>query len=152
MNAVLLQVVRDVDRLERDRRVEVAEEDDQHDVDDVVEPVAGWRARRCAASSGVCDERRDLRGNIRSDEAKIGGMTPAVLTLSGRCVVCPPYTFRPTTPLGVLDRDPPLAALEEDDRGDDRDDDQADDGQRSKAVMSPASSAKSMRTTASGCR
>ena len=26
-------------------------------------------------------------------------MTPAVLTLSGRCVVCPPYIFRPTTRL-----------------------------------------------------
>ena len=38
-------------------------------------------------------------GNIRIDEAKIGGITPAVLTLSGRWVVCPPYIFRPTTRL-----------------------------------------------------
>ena len=30
------------------------------------------------------------------EEAKITGMTPAVLTRSGRCVVCPPYMRRPT--------------------------------------------------------
>ncbi len=37
-----------------------------------------------------------VAGNMRSDEAKIGGMVPDVFTLSGRCAVCPPYTRRPT--------------------------------------------------------
>ena len=31
-----------------------------------------------------------VAGNMRSDEAKIGGMVPAVFTRSGRCAVCPP--------------------------------------------------------------
>ena len=31
-----------------------------------------------------------VAGNMSSDEAKIGGMVPAVFTLSGRCAVCPP--------------------------------------------------------------
>src|SRR3989454_1663612 len=37
--------------------------------------------------------------NAMIDEAKIGGITPAVLILSGRCVLCPPNTRRPTTRL-----------------------------------------------------
>ena len=98
--AVLLQVVGDVDRVERDRRVEVAEEDDER-----------RRRRRCSASRPAAARRQifciqrdcmklaSCAGNIRIDEAKIGGMTPATLTLSGRCVDCPPYIFRPTTRL-----------------------------------------------------
>ena len=98
---LLLHVVRDVDRVERDRRVEEAEEDDQR-----------RRRRRCSASRRGCERARTAAacqamstcsracaGNIRSDEAKIGGMTPAVLTFSGRCVAWPPYIFRPTTRL-----------------------------------------------------
>ena len=30
-----------------------------------------------------------LAGNSRTDDAKMGGMTPAVFTLSGRCELCP---------------------------------------------------------------
>jgi len=41
-----------------------------------------------------------VTGNISIDEAKIAGITPAVFTFSGRCVVCPPYIFRPTTLFG----------------------------------------------------
>ena len=37
-----------------------------------------------------------MAGNISSDDAKIGGITPAALTLSGRCELWPPYIFRPT--------------------------------------------------------
>ena len=33
------------------------------------------------------------------DEAKITGMTPPVFTLSGMCVLEPPYILRPTTRL-----------------------------------------------------
>src|SRR5678816_2813837 len=35
-------------------------------------------------------------GNMRIDDAKIGGMTPETLILSGRWVCVPPYIFRPT--------------------------------------------------------
>jgi hypothetical protein len=31
--------------------------------------------------------------------AKMGGMTPAVLIRKGRCVLAPPYIFRPMTRL-----------------------------------------------------
>ena len=44
------------------------------------------------------------------------GMTPPVLTFSGRCVLGPPYIRRPDDALGVLHGDAPLAALDEDDR------------------------------------
>ena len=40
-----------------------------------------------------------VAGNIIMDEAKIGGITPAVLILRGRYVLCPPYIFLPTTRL-----------------------------------------------------
>ena len=33
------------------------------------------------------------------EAAKMTGITPPELTLSGRCVACPPYTRRPTTRL-----------------------------------------------------
>ncbi len=38
-----------------------------------------------------------VRGKANTDEAKITGITPAWLILSGRCVACPPYIRRPTT-------------------------------------------------------
>ena len=31
-----------------------------------------------------------VAGNMRSDDAKIGGIVPLVFTRSGRCAVCPP--------------------------------------------------------------
>ena len=38
-----------------------------------------------------------VAGNMRIDEANIGGITPAVLTFSGKWVDCPPNIFLPTT-------------------------------------------------------
>ena len=38
---------------------------------------------------GVWTNAAICAGNIRIDEAKIGGMTPAMFTLSGRCVDLP---------------------------------------------------------------
>ena len=43
--------------------------------------------------------RASVAGNRISDEAKITGITPAVLIRSGMWVDCPPYTRRPTTRL-----------------------------------------------------
>ena len=40
-----------------------------------------------------------VAGNAMIDEAKIGGITPAVLILRGMCVLWPPNTRRPTTRL-----------------------------------------------------
>ena len=45
--------------------------------------------------------KRGLKGNVEKtaamEDANIGGITPEVFTLSGKCVLCPPYIFRPTT-------------------------------------------------------
>ena len=38
-----------------------------------------------------------VAGNMMIDEAKIGGMTPEVLTFRGKWVLWPPYMRRPTT-------------------------------------------------------
>jgi hypothetical protein len=43
---------------------------------------------------------RIVAGKMRSEDAKIGGITPAVFVLSGRCEDWPPNTFLPTTLLG----------------------------------------------------
>jgi hypothetical protein len=40
-----------------------------------------------------------VAGNIIIDDAKIGGITPAILTFSGRCEDCAPYVLSPTTRL-----------------------------------------------------
>ena len=40
-----------------------------------------------------------MPGKTSSEDAKIGGITPEVLTFSGRCELCPPYMRRPTTRL-----------------------------------------------------
>ena len=59
-------------------------------------------------------------GNARIDDAKMTGMTPPVLTLSGMCVLDPPYIRRPTTRLAYCTVTAPLAALHEHDGGDDQ--------------------------------
>ena len=78
----------------------------------------------------VDDRRRPMRrleqrraivaGNARMDDAKMTGMTPPVFTFSGMCVLDPPYMPAADDALGVLHRDPPVAALDEDDRADRR--------------------------------
>ncbi|CFN76992.1 Uncharacterised protein [Bordetella pertussis] len=37
-----------------------------------------------------------VAGNRMIDDAKIGGITPAMFSLSGRCELWPPYTLLPT--------------------------------------------------------
>ena len=60
-------------------------------------------------------------GKSRIDDAKIGGITPDVLILSGRCELWPLYIRRPTTRLAYCTGMRRCAALHEDDRRDDRD-------------------------------
>ena len=61
-----------------------------------------------------------VSGISSSDEAKIGGITPAVLSLIGRCErsCCIP---RDGLPLGILDQHPALRPLHEADEQDQRD-------------------------------
>ena len=60
-----------------------------------------------------------VTGMSSSELAKIGGMTPEVLSLSGRCEFSPPTIRLPLLALGILDDDAPLGALHEHDEGDD---------------------------------
>jgi len=43
-----------------------------------------------------CAKFATVVGSSSSEEAKIGGMTPAVLSLSGRKELCPSYILLPT--------------------------------------------------------
>ncbi len=55
------------------------------------------------------------------DEAKIGGMTPDMLSFSGRCELWPAIDLVADLALGVVDQNLALAALDEHhERGDDR--------------------------------
>ena len=53
-------------------------------------PVPVWSVEKLAK----------VAGSSRSDEAKIGGITPEVLSLSGRNEVCPSYIRFPTCRFG----------------------------------------------------
>jgi hypothetical protein len=78
-------------------------------------------------------------GSSSSEEAKIGGMTPAVLSLSGRCEVSPLRHPVALLALGILDEEAPLGPLHEHDEGDhgDRHDDDAED-QEDRQLPGPA--------------
>ena len=82
--AVLLHVVGEVDRVEDDRRVEVGEEDDERHVEHGVGAAGpGDSASAIACSHGCGTKRVRVAGNRISDEAKMTGMTPAVLIAAG---------------------------------------------------------------------
>ncbi len=58
-------------------------------------------------------------GSSSSDEAKIGGMTPEELSFKGRCEAVALEHAVADLALGVLDQQPPLRPLHEDDGADD---------------------------------
>jgi hypothetical protein len=58
------------------------------------------------------------RGSSSSDEAKIGGITPAVFSFSGRCELSPCEHPVADLALGILDQQPALRALDEHDERD----------------------------------
>ena len=83
--AVLLEVVGLVDGVERDRRVEVGEEDDEDRLADDVGPAVGREeVRDVAAPSGVLISWPTVGGKAMIEAAKMTGMTPAMFTRSGR--------------------------------------------------------------------
>ena len=75
------------------------------------------------SQSGPCPAEKFaiVIGSSSSDEAKIGGITPEVLSLSGRCEASPSNIRLPDLPLRVLHEDAALRSLHEDDDGDDDD-------------------------------
>src|SRR3954464_639103 len=117
--AELLQVVGLVHRVERDRGVEVREQDDEDRLADDVRRVARVEERREVLRPRLLDElahgrreRHDRGGEDHRDDA---GHVHAQ-----RQVGLPAGAHAPPDhALGVLDRDAPLALPDEDDRGDD---------------------------------
>ncbi len=87
-----LRFVGGVGRVEHDRRVEEGEEDDQAGVEQHVERLAVADHRGDGVEPGRPGAREKLAsvtGRSSSEDAKIGGMTPEVLSLSGRCEESP---------------------------------------------------------------
>ena len=83
--AVLPHVVGHVGRVEDDRRVEVAEEDDPDDVQEDVQRLPLRRASSPRFFIQSAPEKLDeVAGSCMIEIAKIIGMTPPVLTRSGR--------------------------------------------------------------------
>ena len=101
---MLLEVVGRVGRVEHDRRVEEGEEDDQPGVEQHVErlPVADHRGDRVEPATALRrpEKLASVTGRSSSEDAKIGGMTPEVLSLSGRCEESPWNIRLPTWRFG----------------------------------------------------
>jgi hypothetical protein len=71
-------------------------------------PCSQKAAPPCRKPATVC-------GSSSSDEAKIGGMTPEVLSFSGRCEVALEHAVADLA-LRILDQQAALRAFEEDDQ------------------------------------
>ena len=117
--AVLLQVLGGVGRVEHHGRVEEAEEHDQADIGQEIErravrQIGGKELGDAAARRPWPWNEAMVAGNSSSEEAKIGGMTPEVLILSGRCEASPPYMRLPTWRLGYCTHNSSLRGLDED--------------------------------------
>ena len=118
--AVFLQVVGLVDRVEGDRRVEVGEDDDEEDLADHVGPAVGaeegGEVERGGGVEELADRRREGHDRGGEDDRDDAGHVDPQRQV-GRAAgghSAPDHAFR------VLDRDPPLALLDEDDRDDHR--------------------------------
>ena len=59
------------------------------------------------------EETRDVAGKSSRLDAKIGGITPDMLSLNGRWLVWPAYMRRPDLALRIVHRDTALRALDE---------------------------------------
>ena len=115
---VLAQVVGLVDRVELDRRVEVGEDHDQRALEQQVGPVRGREVRVDEAlrlREELADRRRERHDRGREDDRDDAGHVHAQRHVgrAARGLAAADH------PLRVLDRDPALALLHEDDRDDD---------------------------------
>src|SRR3954451_10459359 len=117
--AELLQVVRLVHRVERDRGVEVREQDDEDRLADDVRRVARVEERREVLRPRLLDEladrRRERHDRRREDDRDDAGHVHAQRQEGLAAGAHAPADDA----LGVLDRDAPLALLDEHDGGDD---------------------------------
>ncbi len=119
---MLLQVVGGLGRVEHDRGVEEREEHDQRDIEHQEQrpAVAELRRQPLVSHSGPSPALKlaTVVGSSSSDEAKIGGITPEVLSLSGRCEDCPSNIRLPTWRFGYWISRRRCGALHEHDEGD----------------------------------
>ena len=101
--ALLLQVLRQVHRVEDDRRVEVAEDHDHEREQQVVRPAArGQEAGVIDVQRLVAGELRHRAGTMMTVWAKMIGITPAVISRIGMKVFCPSRMRpRPITLRGI---------------------------------------------------
>ena len=115
--ARFLQVVGGVFRVVHQRRIEEAEENNQRRVKHARKSAArdpGFAPIDCRKRwnglgfDGLAKNCAIVAGNIRMLEAKIGGMTPDMLILNGRCVLCAANILRPA---GAEHSSPRNAAL-----------------------------------------
>src|SRR4051812_31584702 len=117
--AVLLQVVGLVDRVERHRGVEVGEQDDEDRLADDVGRLLGAEERRDVVRPGLVDQLAD-RGREGHDRGGEDDRDDARHVHAQRQVGLAAAAHAPADDaLGVLDGDPALALLDEDDRTDD---------------------------------
>ena len=92
-------------RVEHDRRVEEGEEDDQRRIQEHVgrpamAEIGRQRRDEAGAVRGCVWKLAMVAGSSSSEEAKIGGITPEVFSLSGRNEVWPSYIRLPTWRFG----------------------------------------------------
>ena len=127
--AVLPHVLGDVIRVEDDGRVEVAEEDDAGDVEQVVQRHAPRQllahpSHEAVFTEHLRDRRRKRQNGRREDDRDDAAGVHLQRDVRARPAVHPPAY----DPLGVLNGDAPVPALDEHDGGDhdDHQDDQRD--------------------------
>ena len=117
VTTVLLHVVRDVIRVEHDGGIEETEEYDEGHVERLVRMLPGVRSSENFFMYGWWIKPPIVAGNMRMDDAKIGGITPAGFTFRGRWVDCRRTFFFLLLALRLY-RDPSLGCLHVDDEGD----------------------------------
>ena len=103
--AIFLEVVRCLLRIEHHRRIEIREEDDHPGIQGQVKRLAmceldGQPAEDRSVGLSAAQIQQLVAGMSKIDDAKIGGITPAVFTFSGICVESPPNMRCPTCRFG----------------------------------------------------
>src|SRR3972149_1839579 len=98
--AEFFQVIRNILGVKLDSRVKIRKKHNKPDIEDVIYHPARGRLFDIDCKNGIFMKLTMVAGNIIMDDANIGGITPAVLSLRGRCWEPPPMTFLPTTLFG----------------------------------------------------
>src|SRR5882762_9819187 len=119
--AILAHIVRELGRIEDNANVEEREQNDQNDVDQVVQRLAESdhlaEIFKKHVSRAKNQSRRGRKGQQRTGENRRNDT--ARIDAQRQVRGLPAHDFAPNHSLGVLHRDAPLAAFDENDEGDD---------------------------------